>query len=132
MYQHIGTSDRRKKNERSPPAARNVVDLSEAQQVRALCASLVLHAVVSFRSVPRILELFRTRARLGISWVPHFTSVINWTLRVGLGLLEQVEPIDTPWLAIIDHSIDIGTKKSVGGAESPAGCVVTQGDGDSA
>jgi hypothetical protein len=68
---------------------------------------------VSFRSVPRILELFRTRARLGIGWVPHFTSVINWTLRVGLGLLEQVELVDTPWLAIIDHSIDIGTKKAL-------------------
>jgi len=73
----------------------------------------VLQAIVSFRSVPRIVELFRTRALLGIGWVPHFTSVINWTLRVGLGLLEQVEPIDMPWVAIIDHSIDIGTKKAL-------------------
>lgn len=30
---------------------------------------------------------------------------------MGLGLLEQVKPIGKPWLAIIDHSIDIGTKK---------------------
>ena len=74
---------------------------------------LVLQAVVSFRSVPRILTLFRTEALPGIDWVPHFTSVINWTLRVGLGLLKQVEPIDTPWVAIIDHSIDIGTKKAL-------------------
>jgi len=81
--------------------------------VRTLCVSLVLQAIVSFRSVPRILELFRTRALLGLGWVPHFTSVINWTLRVGLGLLKQVEPIDTPWVAIIDHSIDIGTKKAL-------------------
>jgi len=81
--------------------------------VRTFCVSLVLQAIVSFRSVPRIVELFRTRALLGIGWVPHFTSVINWTLRVGLGLLEQVEPIDMPWVAIIDHSIDIGTKKAL-------------------
>jgi hypothetical protein len=74
---------------------------------------LVLQAVVSFRSVPRILALFRTEARLGIDWVPHFTSVINWTLRVGLGLLRQVAPIDAPWVAIIDHSIDVGTKKAL-------------------
>ncbi len=74
---------------------------------------LVLQAVVSFRSVPRILELFRTQAQPGIGWVPHFTSVINWTLRVGPGLLEQVAPIDVPWVAIIDHSIDVGTKKAL-------------------
>jgi len=37
--------------------------------------------------------------------------VINWTLRLGLGLLKQVQPLTEPWLAIIDHSIDIGTKK---------------------
>jgi hypothetical protein len=66
---------------------------------------------VSFRSVPRILDLLNAEARLCLNWVPHFTSVINWTLRLGLGLLKQVKPIDEPWLAIIDHSIDIGTKK---------------------
>ena len=74
---------------------------------------LVLQAVVSFRSVARILELFRCQAQLGIDWVPHFTSVINWSLRVGLGLLRQVVPIDAPWVAIIDHSIDVGTKKAL-------------------
>lgn len=46
-------------------------------------------------------------------WIPHFTSVIHWTLRCGLGLLKQVSPISTAWLAIIDHSIDIGTKKAL-------------------
>ncbi len=45
--------------------------------------------------------------------MPHFTSVINWTLRLGLGLLKQVKPINKPWVAIIDHSIDIGTKKAL-------------------
>jgi hypothetical protein len=87
--------------------------LAEARQVRTLCVSLVLQAVVSFRSVPRILALFRAEALPGIDWVPHFTSVINWTLRVGLGLLRQVAPIEPPWVAVIDHSIDVGTKKAL-------------------
>jgi len=49
---------------------------------------------------------------LKLGWIPHFTSVINWTLRLGLGMLKQVKSIDQPWLAILDHSIDIGTKKA--------------------
>ena len=68
---------------------------------------------MSYRSIPRILGLLNTETALGLGWVPHFTSVINWTLRLGLGLLKQVKPISTPWLAIIDHSIDIGTKKAL-------------------
>ncbi len=61
--------------------------------------------------MPRILALFKSRTCYDINWVPHFTSVINWSLRVGLGLLNQVQPIVKPWVTIIDHSIDIGTKK---------------------
>jgi hypothetical protein len=73
----------------------------------------VSQAVVSFRSVPRILKLFNRQTPFTLGWIPHFTSVINWTLRLGLGMLKQVKPINTPWLAIIDHSIDIGTKKAL-------------------
>jgi len=72
---------------------------------------LILDAVVSFRSVPRILELFNAKTPVNLPWIPHFTSVINWSLRIGLGLLMQVRPIVPPWVAIIDHSIDVGTKK---------------------
>jgi len=74
---------------------------------------LVLDAVVTFRSVPRIIELFNSKTSLELPWVPHFTSVINWSFRVGLGLLCQVHPTCEPWIAIIDHSIDIGTKKAL-------------------
>ncbi|QCW81546.1 hypothetical protein EQU24_04225 [Methylotuvimicrobium buryatense] len=74
---------------------------------------IVLDAVVSFRSVPRILELFHSQTSLELPWTPHFTSVINWSLRVGLGLLRQVCPTCEPWIAIIDYSIDIGTKKAL-------------------
>ena len=73
----------------------------------------MIQTVVSYRSIPRVLNLLNTETALGLVWVPHFTSVINWTLRLGLGLLKQVKPISTPWLAIIDHSIDIGTKKAL-------------------
>jgi len=55
--------------------------------------------------------LFKLKSPLEFNWIPNFTSVINWTLRLGLGLLKQVKPITKPWIAIIDHSIDIGTKK---------------------
>ncbi|WP_404360416.1 hypothetical protein [Methylotuvimicrobium sp. KM1] len=50
---------------------------------------------------------------VSLGWVPHFTSVINWTLRLGLVRLKQVKAISESWLAIIDHSIDIGTKKAL-------------------
>lgn len=62
----------------------SVVIEPKAQQVRTLCIMLVLQAVVSYRSVPRILNLFNTRTGLTNGWIPHFTSVINWTLRLGL------------------------------------------------
>ena len=74
---------------------------------------LVLKAVISYRSIPRTLKLFQAHSPLVTVRAPHFTSVINWTLRLGLGLLYQVKPLNTPWLAIIDHSIDIGTKKAL-------------------
>jgi len=74
---------------------------------------LTLNGVVSYRSVPRILELFQSKTNDSVGWVPHFTSVINWSLRLGLGLLTQVQAITKPWVAIIDHSIDIGTKKAL-------------------
>lgn len=72
---------------------------------------LAINAVVSYRSIPRILELFKLTGPNESNWAPNFTSVINWTLRLGLGLLKQVKTISEPWVAIIDHSIDIGTKK---------------------
>jgi len=74
---------------------------------------LVLQAVVSYRSVPTILHLFYQHSGNDLPWQPHFTSVINWVLRLGLGLLNQTAPLDVPWVAIIDHSIDIGTKKAL-------------------
>jgi hypothetical protein len=89
------------------------IDIKDANQTRILCILLTLNAVVSYRSIPRILELFKSETSHPVNWVPHFTSVINWSLRLGLGLLTQVQAITKPWVAIIDHSIDIGTKKAL-------------------
>ncbi len=71
----------------------------------------MIQGVISYRSTPRILELFKAASGLTTGWVPHFTSVINGMLRLGLGLLRQIKPMAHPWLALIDHSIDVGTKK---------------------
>jgi len=100
------------KKQFNSPIITPVVSINEAQHIRNLCISLVLQAVVSYRSVPRILALFNQQTPLTLGWIPHFTSVINWTLRLGLGMLKQIRPIEQPWLAILDHSIDIGTKKA--------------------
>jgi hypothetical protein len=102
-----------------------VIAIDEAREVRALCVVLVIDAVVSFRSVPRILRLLQPKTGLG--WVPHFTSVINWTLRLGLGLLKQVKPISQAWLAIIDHSIDIGCKKALVVLRVPVAALAARG-----
>ena len=45
--------------------------------------------------------------------IPHFTSVIHWILRVGIAIFNQVSTITEPWVAIIDCSIDIGTRKAL-------------------
>ena len=90
-----------------------LIDIKDPGQTRVLCILLTLNAVVSYRSVPRILELFKSKTNYAVDWVPHFTSVINWSLRLGLGFLAQIQTIAKPWVAIIDHSIDIGTKKAL-------------------
>lgn len=82
--------------------------VSQASMNRATCVFLVFNSVVSFRSVPRIL----TTLTSAFVWIPpHFTSVINWSLRVGLARMKSIGPIKEQWLAIIDCSIDIGVKK---------------------
>lgn len=79
---------------------------------RTSCVMMVIEGTVSFRAVPRIWGVLQ---RLG--WVqiqiPHFTSVIHWTLRAGMTIFNAVGPSEEPWLAIIDCSIDIGTRKAL-------------------
>ena len=79
---------------------------------RTLCVLIVVCGIVSFRSVPRILQVFQPLLRTMVR-IPHFTSVIHWTLRVGIAIFNQVSTINEPWVAIIDCSIDIGTRKAL-------------------
>ena len=88
------------------------VERDASIQHRTLCVLIVLRAIVSFRSVPRILEVFEPLLRIKMP-MPHFTSVINWTLRAGIAIFKQVSLISEPWVAIIDCSIDIGTRKAL-------------------
>lgn len=75
----------------------------------SLCILLVFQSIISFRAVPRVLGLVFS----GPVRVPHFTSVINWSLRVGLSRFNSIAPITERWIAIIDCSIDIGMKKAL-------------------
>ncbi len=84
-----------------------------ALQTRTLCVLTVGCCRVSFRSVPRILRLFNPLLWAAVH-VPHFSSVINWTLRVGVAVFNGVgRLLDCPWVAIIDCSITIGTRKAL-------------------
>ena len=67
--------------------------------------------MVSYRSIPKILNLFNNQTNIKMDWIPHFTSTINWIGRAGVGMLKEIGKIEKPWIAIIDHSINIGTKK---------------------
>ena len=79
---------------------------------RTLCVLLVVGSIVSFRSVPRIMQVFQPWLWAPLR-IPHFTSVIHWTLRAGIALFEQVSTLSEPWVAILDCSIDIGTRKAL-------------------
>lgn len=81
-------------------------------QQKTLCVLILVCGIVSFRSVPRILGIFQQFLWAKVR-IPHFTSVINWTLRVGVAVFKQVSTILAPWVAIIDCSIDIGTRKAL-------------------
>ena len=79
---------------------------------RSLGVLLVVRSIVSFRSVPRIMQVFQPWLWAPLR-IPHFTSVIHWTLRAGIALFEQVSTLSEPWVAILDCSIDIGTRKAL-------------------
>lgn len=87
-------------------------ETASAHQQRVLCVLVVIVGIASFRSVPRILQVFLPLLRVKLK-VPHFTSVIHWALRVGVAVFNQVTMIHCPWVAVIDTSIDIGIRKAL-------------------
>ena len=83
----------------------------------SLCINLVVNCSVSFNAVPKILALMNSLfKKLGLLFqfkIPHFTTVINWNLRMGKYLLKSaLVPCLAPWICVIDHTIQIGTKKA--------------------
>ncbi len=80
---------------------------------RTLCVLLIIQGIISFRSVPRIMAIFQCMGRAAPECIPHFTSVIHWTLRAGVAIIQGVSNVEEPWIAIIDCSIDIGTRKAL-------------------
>ncbi len=67
---------------------------------------IIVSTMIPFRAVPKILNILSRSGR-----IPHFTSVLNWTLRVGLALLKRAVKVVYPWIAIIDYSLAIGRNK---------------------
>jgi hypothetical protein len=86
--------------------------ISSMSRLRTLCVLMIIGGIVSFRSVPRLLGILHPFGWVQVQ-IPHFTSVIHWSLRAGIAVFQQVGPIESPWLAIIDCSIDVGTRKAL-------------------
>jgi hypothetical protein len=69
---------------------------------------------ISLRGVPRVLEVVSRTLKL--EWdIPHWTTVRNWLLRVGLARLRCAQVKASDWVALVDHSVQIGTEKCLVG-----------------
>jgi hypothetical protein len=74
----------------------------------------VLNCTLSFRASSKVLRSFLLVGTALISWVPHFTTGIEWALRVGLHRLQQAQRhLDEPWVGIADFTMQIGCKKAL-------------------
>ena len=83
----------------------------------SLCLNLVVNGSISFRAVPKVLEslnqLFSQLAMPIKFMIPCVNTVINWTLRTGLYLLNQLfKPSLEPYVCIIYHTIQVGSNKA--------------------
>ncbi len=95
-----------------------------------LCINMTVNCAVSFRAVPKILALVQQILQAcGLTWtlpIPHFTTIIRWTLRVGIFLLNNViTRIVARWICIIDHTIQVGTNKAFVVLRVPVDAITT-------
>jgi hypothetical protein len=81
--------------------------------VQVLSVLIVINAVVSFRSVPRIFRQLTTFCPGLVAKIPHHNSVINWTLQFGIALLTNIQKQAPAWFAVIDMSIETGLGKAL-------------------
>jgi hypothetical protein len=91
----------------------NLTQIKSYALMRSLCVMLVIAGALSFRSIPRALQILLEAKWISPCQVPHFTSVINWTLRSGIAIYNKVTTLNEPWFAIMDCSIDIGIRKAL-------------------
>lgn len=95
------------------------IDHPQIQSIMiCFCVTLVTRCSISFRGVPKILslinDLFKSLKTPFAFKIPHFTTVINWSLRTGLYLLNRAnQPSLEPYICLIDHTIQVGTKKAL-------------------
>ncbi len=69
---------------------------------------------ISFRASIKVLRAFHVVGLGVMSWVPHFTTGIEWALRLGLYCLQSAQrPITETWCCIADFTIQIGAKKAL-------------------
>ncbi len=74
----------------------------------------MFNCTLSFRASSKVLSAFLLVGAGLISWVPHFTTGIEWALRVGLHCLQQAQcHLDEKWVGIADFTIQIGSKKAL-------------------
>ena len=78
--------------------------------IQVISVYLFYKGLISFRAVPRSLEILFSYLHISIKTY-HFTSVINWCLKLGLYKLKFLEPQVDEWTAIVDASIKWGGKK---------------------
>ena len=109
-----------------PPETTALAPSGAVMARRTLCVTMVIRGIVSFRAVPRLLAVFAPLLRAAVAR-PHFTSVIHWTLRVGVALFQQVALTSGAWIAIIDCSIDVGTRKALVVLRIPLEALQTKG-----
>jgi hypothetical protein len=75
---------------------------------------LVFHCALSFRASSKVLHTSLLVGPRLISWVPHFTTGIGWTLWVGLYCLQQAQSsLNEQWVCIADFTMQTGSKKAL-------------------
>jgi hypothetical protein len=74
----------------------------------------VFHCHISFRASIKVLGALHVVGLGVISRLPHFTTGIEWALRVGLYCLQRAQRrIAEKWCCIADFTIQIGSKKAL-------------------
>jgi hypothetical protein len=92
----------------------NVKNHSYPAHVILLAINFILTASTSFRSTSKILALFAgsfPKALEGIPFLPAWTTIRSWVLRVGLHKLTRSKEKADDWIVIYDFIVQAGRQK---------------------